>query len=352
MIKEIEKLNKEAQNSISSCKNLNELQELKVTYLGKKGRITNILKTIGKLPAKQRPKIGQKANELKNKISSYINSHKKLLENTKQEKIKEEINLDITLPGDKIPAGSKHPISKITEDICEILSPLGFKTVLGPEMETEYHNFEALNIPTEHPSRDVFDTFYLGNSKNAKVLETNKTGKWLLRSQTSTVQIRIMENYSPPLKIVAPGKVYRPDTPDASHSFMFHQIEGLMVDKNVTFSQLKGTLLFLAQELFTPDIKVRFRPHFFPFTEPSVEMDISCIICQGKGCRVCSNTGWLEILGAGMVDPNVFKTVGYNHNKYTGFAFGMGVERLAMLKYGIEDIRLFTENDIRFLKQF
>jgi phenylalanyl-tRNA synthetase alpha chain len=222
---------------------------------------------------------------------------------------------------------------------------MGFSIVDGNEVETEYSNFTGLNIPLEHPSREAFDTFYIS-------LPPTKEGKLLLRSQTSTVQIRAMKSQKPPLAVVAPGRVYRPDAVDASHSFMFHQIEGFIVDENITFSDLKGTLEFFAKGIFGQDIKMRFRPHFFPFTEPSAEVDISCIICRGKGCSVCGRKGWLEILGSGMIHPNVFKNVGYDAGKYTGFAFGMGVERIAMLKYGINDIRLFFENDLRFLKQF
>ena len=235
--------------------------------------------------------------------------------------------------------GHKHPITQVTERINEIFISLGFKIAEGPEIESEYYNFEALNIPLEHPSRDVFDTFYI-------------KGPTLLRSQTSTVQIRVMEKEKPPLQVIAPGRVYRPDAVDASHSFMFHQVEGFMVDKNIRFSDLKGALTLFARQMFGEGTKIRFRPHFFPFTEPSAEVDVSCIICGGKGCRVCSYKGWLEILGAGMIHPSVFKAVGYNPERWTGYAFGMGIERIAMLKYGITDIRLFFENDLRFLKQF
>ena len=244
------------------------------------------------------------------------------------------------MPGAKgMRLGHKHPITKTIEKINEIFLGLGFRIVEGPEIETEYYNFEALNIPLEHPSRDVFDTFYI-------------EGSMLLRSQTSTVQIRIMEKEEPPLQVLAPGRVYRPDAVDASHSFMFHQVEGFMVDKNIRFSDLKGTLSLFARQMFGEEAKVRFRPHFFPFTEPSAEVDVSCIMCSGKGCRVCSYKGWLEILGAGMINPKVFEAIGYNPEKWTGYAFGMGVERIAMLKYGINDIRLFFENDVRFLEQF
>jgi len=348
MIDKIERLETKIKEDIGTCKSLRQLHDFKVKYLGKKGEITKILRNIGSLSPNQRPKQGIAANKLKQRVSVWIERKNKELVQVKSARIKKEINLDITLPGKKPLLGHRHPINHIIEESCSIFSSLGFEIVFGPEIETDYYNFEALNIPPEHPSRDVFDTFYLKKKKEQKP----EPKRWLLRSQTSTVQIRIMEKNFPPLKVVAPGKVYRPDTSDASHSFMFHQIEGLLVDRDVRFSQLKGTLLYFAKKLFYPDIKVRFRPHFFPFTEPSAEVDISCIICNGKGCSVCSHKGWLEILGAGMVDPNVFKAVGYDINKYTGFAFGMGVERIALLKYGIDDIRMFTDNDIRFLSQF
>jgi len=277
------------------------------------------------------------ANEIKKEVTNYFEEKSKALSETEEKSPARSI--DITLPGAKRELGHKHPITRIIDEINDIFLGLGFRIVEGPEIETEYYNFEALNIPLQHPSRDVFDTFYIKED-------------CLLRSQTSTVQIRVMEKETPPLQIIAPGKVYRPDAVDASHSFMFHQVEGLIVDKNIKFSDLKGTLDLFARQMFGAKTKTRFRPHFFPFTEPSAEVDVSCIICGGSGCRVCSNKGWLEILGAGMVNPKVFKAVGYNPKKWTGYAFGMGVERIAMLKYGISDIRLFFENDLRFLKQF
>ncbi len=242
------------------------------------------------------------------------------------------------LQSEKIVHAAHQKLVQVVDDICDIFHDFGFAVVSGPEMETEHHNFEALNIPKDHPSRDSFDTFYLDNGN-------------LLRSQTSTVQIRVMEKVRPPLKVIAPGKVYRPDATDASHSFMFHQIEGLMVDERVSFAELKGVLFGFAQVFFGKNVRLRFRPHFFPFTEPSAEVDVSCVMCQGKGCRVCSQKGWLEILGAGMVHPRVFEAVGISPERYTGLAFGMGVERIAMLKWGVADIRLFYENDLRFLRQ-
>jgi len=251
------------------------------------------------------------------------------------------------MPGIVHEPGRLHPLTQIMREICAIFTRMGFSIIEGPEVETEFNNFTGLNIPLEHPSREAFDTFYLKSDHRPP-----KTENLLLRSHTSPVQIRVMKEKKPPLAVVVPGRVYRPDAVDASHSFMFHQIEGFIVDKNIKFSDLKGILEFFAKQVFGQDILMRFRPHFFPFTEPSAEMDISCIMCKGKGCSVCGRKGWLEVLGSGMIHPNVFKHVGYDPKKYSGFAFGMGVERIAMLKYGINDIRLFYENDLRFLKQF
>lgn len=320
---------------LDSANDFDGLEALRVKYLGRNGIVSNALKKVPELSGDERPFVGRELNALKSRIQEKIDGKRKNLESNKAA----EEAIDVTLPGTAPLAGRVHPITKVFNRINEIFVSLGFKIVEGPEIETEYNNFEALNIPLEHPSRDAFDTFYVD-------------GKKLLRSHTSTVQIRIMEKEPPPIQAIMPGRVYRPDAVDASHSFMFHQVEGLMVDNGIKFSDLKGVLLLFAKQMFGPDIKMKFRPSFFPFTEPSAEVDISCIICKGKGCSVCSRTGWLEILGAGMVDPNVFKAVGYDAKKYTGFAFGMGVERIAMLKYGIDDIRLFAENDMRFLKQF
>jgi len=333
-IRQIERL---ALDQIQKAQSAEELESIRIKYLGRKGEIAQILKEMTGVSDEDKPKIGKLANEVKLSVTSLFEERSKTLGKT--EKKKAHSAIDITLPGDKIELGHKHPITQIIDEINSIFIGLGFRIVEGPEIETEYYNFEALNIPLEHPSRDTFDTFYIKDDI-------------LLRSQTSTVQIRLMEKEKPPLQIIAPGKVYRPDAVDASHSFMFHQVEGLMVDKKIKFSDLKGTLDLFARQIFGVKTKTRFRPHFFPFTEPSAEVDVSCIMCQGKGCRVCSHKGWLEILGAGMVNPKVFKAVGYNPEKWSGYAFGMGVERIAMLKYGISDIRLFFENDLRFLKQF
>lgn len=335
----LKELEKELEVSLLEVKTEEELEVLKIKYLGRKGKITALTRKISTIPKKRRPQMGELINKLKKNVEGLIQTKQTVFI---QPNLSERI--DVTLPGILRDLGHTHLITKTINEISDIFMRMGFRAVEGPEIETEYYNFEALNIPKDHPSRETFHTFYVSNN------EENK--KFLLRSQTSTVQIRVMEKEKPPLRIIAPGKVFRPDAVDASHSFMFHQIEGLMVDRNVRFSDLKGTLALFVREIFGPETRMRFRPHFFPFTEPSAEMDISCGICQQKGCRVCSYKGWLEILGAGMVDPEVFKAVGYDTEEFSGFAFGMGVERIAMLKYNIEDIRLFFENDLRFLRQF
>lgn len=336
LCKKVEKIEQGAQLAIEQATNQEELQNIRTKYLGKKADLQQILKGIPKLSLKYRPEAGRIANALKRSLELALRNKNELL---RKEKEQERLKIDITMPGTWSELGSVHPISQTMQKICEIFMNLGFKAVEGPEVETDYYNFTALNIPEGHPSRQTFHTFYLD------------TGK-LLRSQTSPVQVRVMEKEKPPLKIVAPGKVFRPDATDASHSFMFHQVEGLAVNKDVSFADLKATLSIFVREMFGPKVRMRFRPHFFPFTEPSAEVDISCIICAGAGCRVCSFKGWLEILGAGMVDPNVFGAVKYDPEVWRGFAFGMGVERITMLKYGITDIRLFFENDVRFLRQF
>ena len=340
---DINNISQTADTEIKNCESAPALEELKVKYLGRKGILTGLTASIPQLPVEQRGAFGKQVNELKNRLTGlFVDKESQLKIVSPQEKTS---HLDISLPGICQDLGRKHPLTLVVQEICEMFKKMGFTVVDGPEIESEYNNFTGLNIPLDHPSREAFDTFYLNAPAGPE-------GKYLLRSQTSTVQIRAMKAQKPPLAIVAPGRVYRPDAVDASHSFMFHQIEGFMVDENITFSDLKGILEFFAKGIFGDDIKMRFRPHFFPFTEPSAEVDISCIICKGKGCSVCGRKGWLEVLGSGMIHPNVFKNVGYDPKKYTGFAFGMGVERIAMLKYGINDIRLFFENDLRFLKQF
>ena len=314
----------------------NSLENIRIKYLGRKGIISLLMSKLPTLPKEEKPAFGKELNLLKIHIQKTLEEKKESI--SKREKLREE-KIDITMPGILPEEGHLHPITKTLKEVNDIFVSLGFRIVEGPEIEKEFYNFEALNIPLEHPSRDAFDTFYIKNDI-------------LLRSHTSPVQIRIMEKTKPPIQAIVPGRVYRPDAVDASHCFMFHQVEGLMVDKMISFSDLKGVLDLFTKRMFGEKTKTRFRPSFFPFTEPSAEVDISCIICRGKGCRVCSHTGWLEILGAGMVNPKVFEAVGYPSKKYTGFAFGMGVERIAMLKYGIDDIRLFFENDMRFLKQF
>ena len=325
------------------------LEGLRIKYLGRKGVVTELFKSMAQLPPDEKPRTGEKINALKAAITRALDD--KLQITSQAEETKDRI--DVTLPGVAGRPGKLHPVTQTIQAISGIFTSIGFKIVEGPEIETEHYNFETLNIPLEHPSRDAFDTFYLKSE-----------AKYLLRSHTSPVQTRFMEKNKPPFSIIVPGKVYRPDATDASHSFMFHQVEGLVVGDSIKFSDLKGALELFAKELFGKSTKMRFRPSFFPFTEPSAEVDISCILCanekkeprttehEKRKCGLCGGRGWLEILGAGMVNPKVFKNVGYNPEKVTGFAFGMGVERIAILKYGITDIRMFFENDVRFLKQF
>ena len=312
-----------------------DIEKLTQQYLGRKGLLTLLLKKLTELPKEERPVIGKLANKVKEDLYKQFQSVSDSLTAQAEETV---ATFDVTLPGRRIPLGHLHPITKTTEEICTIFSTLGFKVVEGPEVELDYYNFEALNIPKDHPARDIQDTFYISDTV-------------VLRTHTSPMQIRIMESQSPPVSIIAPGKVYRPDS-DISHTPMFHQVEGLLVDKGISFGDLKGTLTTFVHQMFAHDTKLRFRTGFFPFTEPSAEVDIQCVICKGDGCRTCSYTGWIEILGSGMVDPEVFKAVDYDPEIISGFAFGMGVERIAMLKSGLDDIRLFFENDIRFLQQF
>ena len=335
MKQELGKLKEEAEKRIRQAKDEKELDGVRIEFLGRKqGKITYILRNLKDLPSEDKPLVGRLVNKLKQFIQKEIEEKKKKIEKKETEEY-----IDITLPGKKPPLGRLHPITQTIREIKRIFIGLGFRVVSGPEIETEYYNFEALNMPRYHPARDEQDSFYLDDN-------------YLLRTQTSPVQIRVMQKESPPIRIIAPGRCYRRDAVDASHFPMFHQIEGLAVDKKITFSDLKGTLTYFIHQMFGRDTKLRFRPSFFPFTEPSAEVDISCIMCKGSGCRVCSGKGWLEILGAGMVDPEVFKKVGYDPEKYQGFAFGMGPDRICMLKYGIDDIRLFFQNDLRFLEQF
>ena len=337
-------IEQEAQKEINRAETAKGLEGLRIKYLGRQGLLAKATGSISTLTGEERPEFGKKVNILKNNLIRLLEEKTRYL---KEQKAACACGLDWTLPGVIPQSGSLHPITQTIQELSSIFSKMGFIVVEGPEIETEENNFSGLNIPLEHPSRDAFDTFYLKP-------ETRK-GRFLLRSHTSPVQIRVMRKYRPPLAVIVPGKVYRPDAVDASHSFMFHQLEGFLVDDDVKFSDLKGILAVFVKKLFGEDTKMRFRPHFFPFTEPSAEVDISCIICksnQKKKCSVCGGKGWLEILGCGMIHPNVFANVGYPRGKYTGFAFGMGVDRIAMLKYGINDIRLFYENDLRFLRQF
>ncbi len=341
-----EEIRQKALQEIFAITEANELESLRVKYLGRKGLIAQIFSSLTSLSDDQRPLVGKNTNELRNEITQFIEEKKKEIQQLKEKGDAQE-SLDITIPGVAVELGHQHILIQTMDEICGIFENLGFAVYEGPEIETEFNNFTALNIPVDHPSRDAFDTFYL------KVEDPTNKGRYLLlRSHTSPSQIRIMQEFTPPLAVVVPGKVYRPDAVDASHSFMFHQIEGLLVDQGIKFSDLKGLLSIFCKRLFGENIKMRFRPHFFPFTEPSAEVDISCYICEGKGCSVCGRKGWLEIMGCGMVHPKVFQHVGYPKGKYTGLAFGMGVERMAMLKYGINDIRIFFENDLRFLRQF
>lgn len=339
-------LEQEAQEKIGQAGSSEALEQLKVKYLGRQGLLAGITGSIPGLPAPERPETGKRANLLKGKINQLLEERLRQLKDQGQGSA---VSFDFSLPGNISRTGTVHPITQTIEEISAIFTGMGFVTAEGPEIENEFNNFTGLNIPLDHPSRDAFDTFYL------KSAGADNYSPLLLRSHTSPAQIRIMQKHKPPLAVIVPGKVYRPDAVDASHSFMFHQIEGFLVDESVSFSDLKGVLTLFARKLFGRDIKMRFRPHFFPFTEPSAEVDISCIICgahQQRRCSVCGGKGWLEILGCGLIHPNVFKNVGYPKGKYSGFAFGMGVDRIAMLKHGINDIRLFYENDLRFLRQF
>ena len=324
-------------SELDGCSTLQNLQELKVKYLGKRGELTSLLKSIKDLPAEERPGFGAKVNELRNNLEqAFADKTTELKAAEMQRKLTEE-TVDVSLNTQQ-PWGALHPVTLVENQMTDLLVSMGFEVLSGPEIETDYYNFQALNIPADHPARDMQDTFYI-------------TDNILLRTQTSAMQARLMEHKKPPIKMICPGKVFRSDS-DASHSPVFHQIEGLVVDENITLCDLKGTLEYIASNFFGPQTKVRFRPSFFPFTEPSVEVDLTCSNCGGKGCSLCKGTGWIEVLGAGMVNPFVLENCGIDSQKYTGFAFGWGVERIAMIKYGIPDIRLFYENDQRFLKQF
>ncbi|WP_428606038.1 phenylalanine--tRNA ligase subunit alpha [Sedimenticola sp.] len=335
---ELAKLVDEATGLIAAAEKLTALDEVRVRFLGKNGLLTAQLKQLGKLPAEERPLAGQAINKAKQALQETIEQRRALLEQQELVSRLGSERIDVTLPGRGMGQGGLHPVTRTLQRIEDLFSRAGFAIEEGPEIEDDYHNFEALNIPAHHPARAMHDTFYFD-------------AHLLLRTHTSPVQIRTMENAGPPLKVIAPGRVYRCDS-DLTHTPMFHQVEGLLVDENVSFADLKGVLYDFLQSFFERDLKIRFRPSYFPFTEPSAEVDIECVMCGGDGCRVCSHTGWLEVLGCGMVHPEVFRHVGIDSEKYTGYAFGMGVERLTMLRYGVNDLRLFFENDLRFLRQF
>lgn len=340
MLGKLERLRKEAQDSIAAIDTVNELNDFKIKMLGRKGEMTALLRGLKDLSPEQKAQVGKTANEIKDQLEEQINHKAQEISNRELKAKLQAETIDITLPGLPLGHGSLHPLTRIQREITGIFTGMGYAVAEGPELELDYYNFEALNVPKDHPARDMQDSFYI-------------TDEVLLRTHTSPVQVRTMERMAPkiPVKIIVPGRVYRKDD-DATHSPMFHQVEGLLVDEGVTFADLKGTLMLFAKKIFGDNVSVRYRPSFFPFTEPSVEIDISCVMCGGQGCRVCSHTGWLEILGAGMVHPNVLRYGGYDPEIITGFAFGMGIERIAMLKYGINDLRLFFDNDKRFLIQF
>jgi len=334
----IQLLQDEALSALSHAEDLKSLQDVRVKFLGKKGALTEVMKGMRDLSPEQRPLVGNLVNRLKDLFEETFTRRQQELQKQEMTARLASERVDVTLPGRKQASGSLHPVTLVMREIVELFSRLGFSVEDGPEIEHDLYNFEALNIPKDHPARDMQDTFYISD-------------ELVLRTHTSPVQIRAMLKHEPPIRIIAPGTVYRRDS-DLTHSPMFHQIEGFLVDEKVTFGDLKGILTHFLNEFFGADLGVRFRPSFFPFTEPSAEVDIACVICGGKGCRVCGGTGWLEILGCGMIDPAVFKSVKYDSEKFSGFAFGMGLERIAMLKYGVNDLRLFFENDLRFLKQF
>jgi phenylalanyl-tRNA synthetase alpha chain len=336
---EARQLESTARGEILSAQSLEDLEAVRVRYLGRKGLLTGLLRKLGDVKSEERKELGQLLNVAKSALSGEIETRKAALKGARDEESLAQESLDITLPGRISAIGRPHPTIKMMREIMEVFLGMGFTSVEGPEIETEYNNFDALNTPEWHPARDEHDSFYVGDG-------------FLLRTHTSPAQIRVMKSQPPPLRVIVPGRCHRRDTPDASHVISFYQVEGLYVDYEVSMADLKGTLAAFAREVFGPETRVRFRPHFFPFTEPSAEIDISCLVCGGKGCRLCKNSGWLEVLGCGMVHPNVFKHVGYDPKSVTGFAFGMGVERLALLKYGIENMRILYDNDLRFLKQF
>ena len=336
---QLEAIEKKAFEELTAAQDLKDLDAVRVKYLGKKGELTAILKQMGKLSAEERPVIGQLANQVRAQIEERLEETKTNLEAHLLDQRLATETLDVTMPGKRSVLGKKHPITIVLDELKEIFIGMGFDVAQGPEVELDYYNFEALNIPKDHPARDTQDTFYINDNV-------------VLRTQTSPIQIRVMEKQKPPIRIIAPGRVYRSDALDATHSPLFHQVEGLVVDKNITMADLKGTLEVFVKRLYGEESVVRFRPHHFPFTEPSAELDVQCFNCHGEGCRLCKGEGWIEILGCGMVHPKVLENCGIDPEEYSGFAFGMGLERLVMRRYNIDDLRLFYENDARFLNQF
>lgn len=327
------------EEKLTTATTMEQLEELRVAYLGKKGELTSLLRGMGALSAEERPIMGQLVNEVRALLESEIQTRSEQLKKEQMQAQLQNEKIDVTMPGTRQAVGNRHPLTIALDEIKDLFISMGFSIAEGPEIETDYYNFEALNLPPNHPARDTQDTFYI-------------TENILLRTQTSPMQVRVMEKQEPPIRVIAPGRVFRADEVDATHSPVFHQIEGLVVDKGITMGDLKGTLDIFAKKMFGPDCKTRFRPHHFPFTEPSAEMDVSCFSCGGKGCRVCKDEGWIEVLGCGMVHPKVLQNCNIDPEVYSGFAFGMGLERIVMTRYGVTDLRLFFENDIRFLNQF
>ena len=347
MLKKLDQTRSKAIDELSSLSDLKGLEDWRIRHLGKKSALTQILRGLAELPLEERKAVGASANEAKVLLERYYGQKKETLRQEAYRELERTLTvekIDVTLPGRTVPLGRLHPITQIVREICDIFVALGFQVVEGPEVEWDYYNFEALNIPADHPARDMFSTFWIDTESRKRPM--------LLRTHTSPMQIRVMEQTRPPVRVVVPGKVYRYEATDATHESMFYQIEGLAVDENITLADLKGTLFEFAKHLFGEERKVRFRCDYFPFVEPGVEMAIDCFTCGGAGCRLCSGTGWIEILGAGMVHPDVLRRVNYDPDVYTGFAFGLGLERILILRYGIDDIRLFYSNDLRFLRQF
>ncbi len=339
MKNKLEAIQKETLEKLRAASDLKTLDEIRVAVLGKKGDLTALLKGMKDLSAEERPLIGKLVNDVRSNIEKALEETKDTIARKKRDKQMAEEVIDVTMPAKRKHVGHRHPMHVVLEDIKDIFIGMGYQIASGPEIEEDYYNFKALNIPEDHPARDEQDTFYINRD-------------FVLRTSTSPTQVHVMENKKPPIRVIAPGRVFRSDEVDATHSPMFHQIEGLVIDKDITMADLKGALEEFIKELYGDSVKVKFRPHYFPFTEPSAEVDVSCVMCDGEGCRVCKGTGWIEILGCGMVHPKVLEMSGINPEIYSGFAFGMGLERITMLRYGIEDLRLFYENDIRFLKQF